>query len=260
MGSAFNRIVARIFRITADDIAPSLPYSQTNEPSNEMRHSSLVHDGFKFNILFSTGFWFILEFQQIDPVENQIHPSGKQQLHGIIRFDRRERGDFQITLIAALYDMIARDKPEIDEKYHSDLHVDGIKFECRQSSYMVENDLHIIPVAVDEEGWRFVFAEANADQIGEYDLSQISATKIIRNIITSKTLKWTLIVRDRSSRETYQTTKSKGLSRNLASVEFPFMAVFRERFVQAFGIELLARAAAERGLEVDQNLRQIANS
>lgn len=230
------------------------------ELSNQMNYTPLIYEGVEFKILFSKDNWFKIEFQQVDQVTNLLHPSQNQQLQGILRFDKIEDGIFQITLVQSLYDMISRNMPDVDEKYHIEANVNGIKFECRQSSYLTEHNLHIKPISVDEEGWLFVFTQANAALLGKYELGQVSATKIIRDILTASETKWTLTSHNRSERDVYEKTKQKGVVSHIASIQFPFMSIFRERFVQAFGIELLELAAAERGFEIGQELRRFAKS
>ena len=118
---------------------------------------SLSHNGIEFRILFSRYKWLIIEFFQSVPTEDAAQPSGVQQLQGILRFDYIDSGDFKISIVMALYDMISRNLPEVDGTYHLSKNADGIKFDCRQLSYSVFHDLHLRPTSVSEEGWEFEF-------------------------------------------------------------------------------------------------------
>ena len=257
MRSALRRLIARIFSITVDDIGPNIIDDSITESSNQLNESSCIHNGFSFKILFSKGSWLILEFDQIESLEAPIHPSGFQQVQGILRFDYQGDGGFKITLVESLYDLISSKRSDLDQKYHADMGANGIKFESRYSSYLVDNQLHVLPISVDEEGWNFAFTEANVKRVGEYDFGNISAEKNIRNFITAQSLTWTITSHQRSSREVYEKSRMNGTTRHIVSVEFTFMDLFRKRFVQAFGTKLLELAAAERGLEIDHSLKNL---
>jgi hypothetical protein len=240
-------------RVTPDASPPKIKNTEEHPPECEaiealrLRNLNLTHQGFDFSITLSPERYLAVEFSQRHPVPNMLHPSGRQEVSGVLRIDRASGEDFRITLVLSPFDMISRNSAASDREYLEGLGANGIVFNCNQGSWHTIAELFVDPVEIDEEGWRFSFDRVLQKPLARYDLTETSAERVLKGVLTAESFTFSVVKSERTSKSEYEKTKISGATTQLVLIEFPFMNIFRDRFVQAFGQDLLERAATENG-------------
>lgn len=209
----------------------------------------LSQDGLQFSVHFSTDRYLVLEFSQIEKTNNPLYPGGVQEVGGILRFDKTSLADFTVTLVITPFNIISLEDSDVGENYLSQLSANGIEFYQKYDSYTIQNDIYIDPTSIDEEGWIFKFEKPRIKSVMNYDLTEVPSRKIISDLMTCQSAKWSVCRHIRSSREVWEATKFSGETIKIVSVNFPHMDFLRDKFCRAFGRDALEDFAAEHGLK-----------